>query len=54
MYLQTSRLQYNLQGPGFFQTARSDNNIQVFACILIIPVSWENASKNVVPNDVHP
>ncbi len=33
MYLQTSRLQYNLQGFGVFQTARSDKNIQASACI---------------------
>ena len=32
MYLQTSRLQYNLQGSGVFQTARSDKFIQAFAC----------------------
>ena len=33
MYLQTSRLQYNLQGFGVFQTARSNKNIQASACV---------------------
>ena len=33
MYLQTSRLQYTLQGFGVFQTAHSNKNIQTLACI---------------------
>ena len=37
MYLQTSRLQYNLQGFGVFQKALSDNNIQAEACKDIVP-----------------
>jgi len=36
MYLQTSRLQYNLQGVGVFQKAHSDKNIQAEACRCII------------------
>ena len=36
MYLQTSRLQYNLQKVGVFQTAHSDKNIQAEACRYII------------------
>ena len=36
MYLQTSRLQYNLQKVGVFQTALSDKNIQAEACKAII------------------
>ena len=48
MYLQTSRLQYNLQGFGVFQTARSDKNIQAIACKLIIPTSCGNASKKLL------
>ena len=36
MYLQTSRLQYNLQKVGVFQTAHSDKNIQAKACKVII------------------
>ena len=32
MYLQTSRLQYNLQKVGVFQTAHSNKNIQAEAC----------------------
>ncbi len=36
MYLQTSRLQYNLQKVGVFQTAHSDKNIQAVACKVII------------------
>jgi len=36
MYLQTSRLQYNLQKVGVFQTAHSDKNIQAKACKMII------------------
>ena len=42
MYLQTSRLQYNLQGFGVFQTAHSDKNIQAEACRYIIPQKCEN------------
>ena len=30
MYLQTSRLQYNLQGSGVFQKARSENKYSGF------------------------
>ena len=37
MYLQTSRLQYNLQKVGVFQTAHSDKNIQAEACKNSIP-----------------
>ena len=33
MYLQTSRLQYNLQKVGVFQTAHSNKNIQAEAII---------------------
>ena len=36
MYLQTSRLQYNLQKVGIFQKAHSDKNIQAEACKDII------------------
>ena len=36
MYLQTPRLQYNLQGVGVFQKAHSDKNIQAEACKDII------------------
>ena len=36
MYLQTSRLQYNLQKVGVFQTAHSDKKIQAKACKTII------------------
>ena len=36
MYLQTSRLQYNLQEFGVFQTAHSDKKIQAEACKDII------------------
>lgn len=36
MYLQTSRLQYNLQKVGVFQTARSNKNFQAEACKDII------------------
>ena len=36
MYLQTSRLQYNLQKVGVSQTAHSDKNIQAVACRVII------------------
>ena len=41
MYLQTSRLQYNLQKVGVFQTAHSDINIQAEACRNIIPQKYE-------------
>ena len=41
MYLQTSRLQYNLQKVGVFQTAHSDKNIQAEACRYIIPQNCE-------------
>ena len=42
MYLQTSRLQYNLQCVGVFQKAHSDRNIQAEACRYIIPQKCEN------------
>ena len=41
MYLQTSRLQYNLQCVGVFQKAHSDKNIQAEACGYIIPQKCE-------------
>ena len=41
MYLQTSRLQYNLQKVGVFQTAHSDKNIQAEACRYIIAQNCE-------------
>ena len=41
MYLQTSRLQYNLQKVGVFQTAHSNKNIQAEACRNIIPQKCE-------------
>ena len=41
MYLQTPRLQYNLQGVGVFQKAHSDKNIQAEACRNIIPQKCE-------------
>ena len=41
MYLQTSRLQYNLQKVGVFQTAHSDKNIQAKACKYIISQNCE-------------
>ena len=41
MYLQTSRLRYNLQGVGVFQKAHSDKNIQAEACRYIIPQKCE-------------
>ena len=41
MYLQTSRLQYNLQCVGVFQKAHSDKNIQAEACRYIIPQKCE-------------
>ena len=58
MYLQTSRLQYNLQNIGVFQTAHSDKNIQALACKCIIPhncerVKWRQiiiCSNNSVEN----
>ena len=43
MYLQTSRLQYNLQGISVFQTAHSDKNIQDVACYFIISVRLGSA-----------
>ena len=36
MYWQTSRLQYNLQGFGVSQKARSIKNIQAEACAAIL------------------
>ena len=41
MYLQTSRLQYNLQCVGVFQKAHSDKNIQAEARRYIIPQKYE-------------
>ena len=41
MYLQTSRLQYNLREFGVFQKAHSDKNIQTEACKYIIPHNFE-------------
>ena len=41
MYLQTPRLQYNLQGVGVFQKAHSDKNIQAEACKYIITQNCE-------------
>jgi len=35
MYLQTSRLQYNLGKVDVFQTAHSDKNIQAEACKIL-------------------
>ena len=43
MYLQTSRLQHNLQGIGVFQTAHSDKKIQAAACYFIISVRLGSA-----------
>ena len=43
MYLQASRLQYNLQGFGVFQTAHSVKIIQASACYFIISVRCRNA-----------
>jgi len=40
MYLQTSRLQYNLHEFGVSQTARSEINIQATACYSIISAHW--------------
>ena len=45
MYLQTSRLQYNLQGVGVFQTAHSDKNIQAEACKAIISQEDEKCNS---------
>ena len=47
MYLQTSRLQYNLQGVGVFQKAHSDKNIQAEACRYIIPQNCEYFNTDV-------
>ena len=41
MYLQTSRLQYNLQKVGVFQKVHSDKNIQAEACKDIISQKCE-------------
>ena len=49
MYLQTSRLQYNLQETGVFQTAHSDKMIQAFACSFIISAICRNAIQNCCP-----
>ena len=49
MYLQTSRLQYNLQGFGVFQTARSDKIIQAFTCSFIISIIYGNAIRTCCP-----
>ena len=45
MYLQTSRLQYNLQKVGVFQKAHSDKNIQAEACRYIIPQKCEQFKR---------
>ena len=50
MYLQTSRLQYNLQKVGVFQTAHSDKNIQAEACRYIIPQKYEEFKQNIYSN----
>ena len=47
MYLQTSRLQYNLQGVSVFQKAHSDKNIQAEACRYIIPQNCEYFNTDV-------
>gem|GEM_PF-6339732 len=39
MYLQTSRLQYNLQKVGVFQTALSKNKFG-FHRMVIVPQTW--------------
>ena len=49
MYLQTSRLQYNLQGIGVFQTVHSDNKIQATACYSIISANYRKAIANCCP-----
>ncbi len=41
MYLQTSRLQYNLQNVGVFQKAHSDKNIQAETCKYIVSEKFE-------------
>ena len=41
MYLQASRLRYNLQCVGVFQKAHSDKNIQAEACVIIIAQKYE-------------
>ena len=41
MHLQTSRLQYNLQKVGVFQTAHSYKNIQTEACRYIISQNYK-------------
>ena len=46
MYLQPSRLQYNLQGIGVFQTAHSDKTIQAIACYFIISARRRNTITN--------
>ena len=48
MYLQTSRLQYNLQKVGVFQKALSYKNIQAGACKIIIsqrPVRFKGKGR---------
>jgi len=46
MYLQTSRLQYNLQKVDVFQTAHSDKNIQAKACRYIIAQNCEEINMD--------
>ncbi len=45
MYFGTSRLQYNLQKVGVFQTAHSDKNIQAEACEHIISQKLEQFNR---------
>ena len=45
MYLQTSRLQYNLQCVGVFQKAHSDKNIQAKACEYIVSQKCEHFKR---------
>ena len=47
MYLQTSRLQYNLQGVGVFQTAHSDKNMQAQACKSIIAQKYGQSKHTI-------
>ena len=47
MYLQTSRLQYNLQKVGVFQTAHSDKNIQAKACKSIIAQKYRQLKHTI-------
>ena len=47
MYLQTSRLQYNLQKVGVFQTAHSDKNIQAKTCKVIIAQKYRQLKHTI-------